>query len=359
MPSFRVLCLRVLLAGFCWMALPAVADVWGYIDAKGVAHFANDKLDERYELFFKVGESFSTSTEDGLWNLPAAKAVKGEKAEKGEKGEKGVMASLYAVAPSTSRASGTSLAPGTSLAAGTSRAPTKLLAFFDVSPNYKAVKHLLKDAAQTHGIDYELLQALIATESGFNTFAVSPKGAVGLMQLMPPTAERYGVKTDTQTPIEKKLTDPKTNIKAGTTYLRDLIKMFPGQLELALAAYNAGEGAVKRAGNKIPNYPETKNYVKTVMQLYGHLKPPAAIQEIRKTTAIPEVRKTPGRVRMEMMGGASNAPGRNNMVPTLPTSPPAIPIPTAKQAPVLSPTPTPIPSLTPTPPPGVQTLAAD
>ena len=259
-------------------ALPALADVWGYIDAKGVAHFSTEKLDERYELFFKSGESFST--------------------------EKSLLKPI-----------GKNTSAGYAIPAGSAHAPTKLLAYFDVSPNYKAVKHLLKDASQTHGIDYELLQALIATESGFDTFAVSPKGAVGLMQLMPPTAKRYGVRADKKTPIEKKLTDPKTNIKAGSTYLRDLIKMFPGQLELALAAYNAGEGAVQRAGNKIPNYPETRNYVKTVMQLYGHLKPPEVVLEARKTS---------GRVRMEMMGGASGASaiqGRNNMPPLLVTLP--------------------------------------
>lgn len=251
------------------IAMPAVADVWGYIDAKGVAHFSNEKLDERYELFFKGDGSFSS---DALDKPPSAY---------------GQTSRGYAIPP------------------GGAHAPTKLLAYFDVSPNYRAVKHLLKDAAQTHGIDYELLQAMIATESGFDTFAVSPKGAIGLMQLMPPTAQRYGVKADKATPIEKKLTDPKTNIKAGASYLRDLIKMFPGQLELAVAAYNAGEGAVQRAGNKIPNYPETKNYVKTVMQLYGHLKPPAVLVEARKTS---------GRVRMEMMGGS---PARNNMPPVL------------------------------------------
>ena len=244
---------------------PAVADVWGYVDAKGVAHFATERLDERYELFFKGGESFSTEKLD------------------------------TSALPSFSSGSIKNKSVGSTAVVG---APTKLLAYFDLSPNYKAVKFLLKDAAQTHGIDYELLQALIATESGFDTFAVSPKGAVGLMQLMPPTAERYGVKADKQTPIEKKLTDPQTNIKAGARYLRDLIKLFPGQLELAVAAYNAGEGAVQRAGNKIPNYPETKNYVKNVMQLYGHLKPPAVLLETRKS---------PIRVRMEMMGGASGA----------------------------------------------------
>ena len=270
----------VVLATLTLAAAPARADVWGYVDAKDVAHFASERLDERYELFFRSNESFAVG-----------------------KGE----THLTSLAQKNS--------PASSLAHG-AYAPPKLLAFFEVSPNYKAVKHLLKDAAQTHGIDYELLQALIATESGFDTFAVSPKGAVGLMQLMPPTAERYGVKADKKTPIEKKLTDPKTNIRAGSTYLRDLIKMFPGQLELAVAAYNAGEGAVQRAGNKIPNYPETRNYVKTVMQLYGHLKPPEVVLEARRS----------GRVRMEMMGGSAVS-GRANMPPTLTAqSPTALPI---------------------------------
>lgn len=245
-------------------ALPARADIWGYVDSQGITHFSAERLDERYELFFRDRESFDTAGRSG-------------------------------------RRAGN--------ASGVAGAPPKLLAYFDVSPNYKAVKHLLREASVTHGIDYELLQALIATESGFNTQAVSPKGAVGLMQLIPPTAERYGVKADKNSPIQKKLTDPKTNIKAGSSYLRDLIKMFPGRLELALAAYNAGEGAVQRAGNKIPNYPETKNYVKTVMQLYAHLKPPSAMSAA-------------GRVRMEMMGGNT---GRSNMLPTMLAAAPSLP----------------------------------
>jgi soluble lytic murein transglycosylase-like protein len=262
-------------------ALPAFADVYGYVDAKGVAHFSTQKLDERYELFYKIRESFSTENSNKF-------------------------------APGTGEVRGGSY----QIPTGTGRAPTKLLAYFDISPNYKSVKHLLKDASQTHGIDYELLQALIATESGFDRFAVSPKGAVGLMQVMPQTAARYGVRSDKKTPIEKKLTDPKTNIRAGASYLRDLIDLFPGQLELAVAAYNAGEGAVQRSGNKIPNYPETQNYVKTVMQLYGHLKPPAAMLDAGRRY---------GRVRMEMMGGNANGvvgsssgtTGRGNMPPML------------------------------------------
>ena len=246
---------------------PVRADIWGYVDEKSVAHFAPNRLDDRYELFFRGGESFDAG--QGATNPNVGPRRAGDDAAKGVAG-----------------------------------APPKLLAFFEVSPSYKAVKHLLREAALTHGIDYELLQALIATESGFDTTAVSPKGAVGLMQLIPPTAQRYGVTGDKNSPIQKKLTDPKTNIRAGSSYLSDLIDRFPGQLELAIAAYNAGEGAVQRAGNKIPNYPETINYVKTVMQLYQHLKPPAM-----SAGSAPA-----GRIRMEMMGGARS---RGNGLPDL------------------------------------------
>lgn len=94
------------------------------------------------------------------------------------------------------------------------------------------------------------------------------------MQLMPATAQRYGVQADDRLSLEAKLHDPRVNIAAGSHYLADLIRMFGGSLELALAAYNAGEGAVRRAGNRIPGYPETQNYVKTVMQRYAQRKPP-------------------------------------------------------------------------------------
>ena len=186
---------------------------------------------------------------------------------------------------------------------GNAYAPPKLLAYFDVSPNYKAVKHLLREASAMHGIDYELLQALIATESGFDAQAVSPKGAVGLMQLMPATASRFGVRADAKRSLEQKLADPAVNVPAGTRYLRYLLDLFPGRMDLALAAYNAGEGAVQRAGNQIPAFKETQNYVRTVLALYHQLKPPAPVQAHRAA---------PGRVRMQLQGGAHN---RGNLPP--------------------------------------------
>ncbi len=126
---------------------------------------------------------------------------------------------------------------------------------------------------------------------------------------MPDTARRYGLDGDKRVALAQKLTDPRINIKTGTRYLRDLINMFPGRLELALASYNAGEGAVQRAGNQIPNYKETQNYVKTVMQLYLVLKPPAPPTPLRHPLS---------RVRPAIKGGAVN---RGNL-PANPTPSP-------------------------------------
>ena len=114
-------------------------------------------------------------------------------------------------------------------------------------------------AAERYNLPKSLLHAVITAESAYDPTAVSRAGAVGLMQLMPETARRYGVR-DRKNPYE--------NIHGGSRYLRDLLIMFNNDLNLALAAYNAGEGAVKKYGNKIPPYAETQNYVRKVRAYY-------------------------------------------------------------------------------------------
>jgi soluble lytic murein transglycosylase-like protein len=118
---------------------------------------------------------------------------------------------------------------------------------------------IIDNAAKTHGIDARLIHAVIRAESGYNAQAISSKGAVGLMQLIPATAQRYGVNN---------IYDVTENIFGGARYLRDLLNMFNGNVELALAGYNAGENAVIRAGNRIPPYPETMAYVPKVINFY-------------------------------------------------------------------------------------------
>jgi soluble lytic murein transglycosylase-like protein len=180
------------------IASPVRADIYAFTDASGVPHFSNVPVDGRYQLLIAT---------------PADPAT----------------------------------AP-----AGDQR----LLAR---SGEYDAI---IEHAAKTQAVEPSLLRAVIAVESGFDSRAVSPKGAVGLMQLMPKTAERYGAAN----PF-----DPAQNINAGAKYLRDLIKRYGRDLELALAAYNAGEDAVERSGRRIPAFKETALYVPRVLRVYKSL----------------------------------------------------------------------------------------
>lgn len=220
--------LHLLLAGAGWLALaPAAhADLWAYVDEFGVTHFAAEALDERYKLFFR-GELYDSSKPG--------------------------------------------LQPHSSAAAGLS-ARTRTQSFFEVSPRYKSVRPHLQKAAEKTGVDYDLIKAVIAVESGFDAEAVSPKGAVGLMQLMPATAERFGVAANKNRSMQQQLSDPAVNIPAGARYLSYLMNLFPGRLDLVLAAYNAGEGAVNKYGKSVPPYKETLNYVKAVTGIYEQLQ---------------------------------------------------------------------------------------
>ena len=118
---------------------------------------------------------------------------------------------------------------------------------------------IIATASKTHNVDVALVHAVITAESGYNASAVSRAGARGLMQLMPETAKRMGVQN---------IMDPTDNIHGGVKYLRELLTMFNGNKELAVAAYNAGENAVIRHGNRIPPYAETTHYVPKVLGLY-------------------------------------------------------------------------------------------
>ena len=175
------------------------ANIYSFKDDTGIVHFSNlPHLDKRYKLVYRI--PVSMQSRPNAWSPNGPKAV-------------------------------------------------------DIS---KLVP-IIDDAARLHGLDPKLIHAVIRAESGYNAGAMSPKGAVGLMQLIPSTAQRYGVNN---------IHDPTENIFGGARYLRDLLKMFNGDMELALAGYNAGENAVIRAGNRIPPYPETMAYVPKVMSFY-------------------------------------------------------------------------------------------
>jgi soluble lytic murein transglycosylase-like protein len=185
------------------MFLPgfAHADIFAFTDSNGVTHFSNVPSDSRFKLLIAATPS-----------SPAALA-----------------------------------------------APGKAVDWLARSAKYDQA---IAGAAKANTIQAALVRAVIVVESGFNPRAVSKRGAVGLMQLQPATARRYGVKD---------IYDPEQNIRAGTHYLSDLLTRFDSNLELALAAYNAGEEAVERYGRHIPPYAETLAYVPSVMRVYQRL----------------------------------------------------------------------------------------
>ncbi len=130
---------------------------------------------------------------------------------------------------------------------------------FRFTTGHRGLDHLIVYNANRYGVDPLLIYLVMREESGFNYRAVSRVGARGLMQLMPATAARLGVRN---------IHDPVENVDAGTRYLRTLIDMFGGDINLALAAYNAGEGAVLKYGRRIPPYSETQNYVWRINTAY-------------------------------------------------------------------------------------------
>lgn len=143
-----------------------------------------------------------------------------------------------------------------------SRAPKSGGGLAQMNQRRDRLAPLIERAAADTGLESALVHAVVRAESAYRADAVSHKGAVGLMQLMPATAERYGV-SDRR--------DPAQNLDGGTRYLRDLLVMFDNDLELALAAYNAGENAVIRYGRKIPPFAETQGYVRKVLAFYADL----------------------------------------------------------------------------------------
>ena len=223
------------------------AEVWAWVDERGIAHFASHQVDERYQLFFK-------GTAPELLVKPLAPPPSAPAPVRAP--------AAVAAAP---------IAPA-SLSAVAGPRP-RLLGLIENSPGYKRALPLVQETARQLGLDVHLMVALIAAESAFDHRAVSPKGAVGLMQLMPGTAERYGVRAEDGGTLRERLMHPETNLRAGALFLRDLMLLFPGRIDLVLAAYNAGPGAVRRAGLRIPDYPETQNYVRTVTELLGYLRP--------------------------------------------------------------------------------------
>jgi hypothetical protein len=217
--SVRAACRMACTAACAVAVAPVQAALWGFVDGGGVAHVAGEQVDSRYTLLHD---------------------------------DKGSDAPALAKVP------------------GKSDGPARLLTWMEFAPEVKSLQHLLRDAQRQTGVDVELMKALIAVESKFDAKAVSPKGAVGLMQITPDTADRYATRGESAVPAERRLLDPRTNILTGARMLADLTRRL-GRIDLALAAWNAGEGHVQRAGGRVPDIGETRAHVHLVLELYWAL----------------------------------------------------------------------------------------
>ena len=214
-------------AVFACAAPVANANVYALVEEDGTVRLSNTPDDPRYKLFFR---------EPTEYKLKDAAQMRGVRN------------------PGDYR-----------LRAAWGRADPKSDLFANPLLADKPYQEQVVEAAKEHKLDPALVHAVIAAESNYNPNALSNKGAVGLMQVMPDTGRRYGVK-------EKELKQPAQNIRTGAQYLADLIDMFDGDLKLALAGYNAGENAVLRHGRKIPPFAETQAYVPRVLRFYDTLR---------------------------------------------------------------------------------------
>ena len=188
--------------------------LWGYVDGAGVAHFATTRIDSHYEQVLRETEGP---------RVP-----------------------------------------------GKTQGTDGLLTWLEISPDVKALQPVLDEAARSTGVDEALLKAVIAVESNYNARAVSPRGAVGLMQLTPVTADRYGTREERQVPAAERMLNARTNVFTGARMLADLLRRYGG-IDVALAAWNAGEGTVRKAGGQMPAIAETEAHVHMVLELYWAL----------------------------------------------------------------------------------------
>ena len=244
------------------IAAPARAGgLYVYVDDQGIPHYSLQKLDERYQLFANDGPVLSDDV---------VLAVSKDDSMQVKLPDMGKFASTVkrsnvptnAVARVNNPVVRMSNPVGMKIPAPSKAVLNRLLN----SPSMARYEPIIIKHARKSGVDYNLVKAVMAAESGFNASAISPKSAMGLMQVIVPTAARYGV-------TEAQLMIPERNIYAGVRYLADLSRMFKGRPDLILAAYNAGEGAVYKYKRQIPPYPETQNYVRTVLSFYNVYAP--------------------------------------------------------------------------------------
>lgn len=237
----RKCCCVVFGLALCSASLPLHADIYAYVDSNGVRHITNDPNgDSRYKLVMKTPQ------------YKHAQAAE----------PSGDQVSLAGTIEANGR-SWKLIRPRSATVNGITRGSAAGQPFRVNEARRREYAPVIDRVAARHGLDPHLVHAVISAESAYNPRAVSRAGAMGLMQLMPATAERFGVGN---------AFDPAANVNGGARYLRWLLNHFDNNLTLALAGYNAGENAVIRYNYQLPPYKETRTYVDRVMRFYNHYR---------------------------------------------------------------------------------------
>ena len=251
-----------LMAAVWAMSCAAQADVWASVDENGETHTAPTQVDSRYQ---RVTEGGSSATVE-------APAPSPQPAEE-DMGQPPKPSISILPAP----ASLTPVAASTGLGRIRRESSREWMLRLSTAPAVHALQAVVRQASMATGVDHLLLNAVIAVESSFDARAVSVRGAVGLMQLMPDTADRYATPAERLRPAAERMLDPRVNVLTGARMLADLTRRYE-RLDHAIAAWNAGEGPVRKHGG-LPPINETRKHVLNVLELYWEMlqhKAPAA-----------------------------------------------------------------------------------
>ena len=269
LPKHSFLRAALILGGACGRARTPRAAVWGYIDEQGRAHIATEKLDDRYQLFFKGPTT----------------------------------AEVEAAKNATPR-----LEPFVE---------TPIFRRLESHPNVKRYEPLIARYAKEQNVDAALVKAMVAVESGYEPTAVSPKGALGLMQVIPETAARYGLADDAKRTVEQKLFDPATNLRIGTRYLRDLLELFAHDVRARARRVQRGRGrgaALRQPGAAVSRDAGVREARHAVLRaVQAAASAAAAVAHHRAATARAAALGRPRAPRRSRSPGRSR--GRDSTVP--------------------------------------------
>ena len=250
---------KVLLTAAAWaLSIAAQADVSGYVDENGETHTAPTPIDSRDQRLTTTGGSSALVESAARTAQPDADEIRPSPK---------LSVPLLAAPPESAPI--TPVSASTGLGRIRRESSREWMLRISAAPVVRALQPVVRQASMATGVDHLLLNAVIAVESSFDARAVSQQGALGLMQLMPDTADRYATPAERLRPAAERMLDPRVNVLTGARMLADLTRRYQ-RLDHAIAAWNAGEATVRKHGG-LPPINQTQKHVLDVLELYWEM----------------------------------------------------------------------------------------